>query len=374
MTPRQRWRIALVAGYLLLATATISAISLYAARVSSHVGAPYTAAASNVVRGQHEANMLRYAIEDFLHDPTPRLEQRIQRVLDNIENHADTARNSFSRLELTDAAQAKALSSLERVHERLPRLRALTTAALTEPELRDQFRTLATEVENTLAFVYSTLHQLNHEAAANRRDMVQALSATVVGLGVLLLVIVAALLWSVDKMLGQREALERLTVTDILTGLPNRRALLQSAQRLLVRQRPEGQPISLALLDVDHFKRVNDRAGHPQGDRMLEEMGRRLATFVRSGDTVARLGGEEFGLLMPDTDAAGAQALAERIREDIERHFSGLTEDGDQLTVSVGVATSRDSEAVQFDTLYARADEALYKAKREGRNRVVVDA
>lgn len=374
MTPSQRWRIALVGGYLLLATATISAIALYARHVNNQVGVPYTAAASNIVRAQHEVAMLRYAIADFLRDPTPRLQRRIQRILDNIENHAETARNSFKRLQLSDAAQAEALTSLESVFDELPRLRALTADALTELERRDQFRTLATEVENTLAFVYSTLHRLNHEAAAKRQDMVQTLSATVIGLGMLLLVIVAALLGSIHKMLGQRETLERLTVTDILTGLPNRRALLQSAQRMLVRQPPDEQPISLALLDVDHFKRVNDRAGHPQGDRVLKEIGRRLAAFVRSGDTVARLGGEEFGLLMPDTDAAGAQALAERIREDIEQHFSGLMADGDQLTISVGVATSHNSEAVQFDTLYARADEALYEAKRAGRNRVVVDA
>lgn len=374
MTTRQRWRIALVAGYLLLAATTISAISLYALRVSDQVGAAYTAAASNIVRGQHETSVLRRAIQDFLHDATPRLEQRIQRTLDNIENHAETTRNSFKRLELTDATRAEALGSFERVLERLPRLRALTSAALTEPELRDEFRRLATEIENTLAFVYSTLHQFNHEAAAERQDMVRILSATVIGLGVLLLLIVAALLWSVDKMLGQREALEALTVTDILTGLPNRRALLQNAQHIIARRQPEGAPVSLALLDVDHFKRVNDRAGHPEGDRTLEEIGRRLAAFVRGEDTVARLGGEEFGLLMPDTDAEGAHALCERIREDIEQHFGALTADGSRLTVSIGVASGHDANAVQFDQLYARADEALYRAKREGRNRVVVDS
>lgn len=374
MTPRQGWRIALVAGYLLLATATISTISLYSLRVGDQVGAAYTAAASNIVRGQHETSMLRHAIEDFLHDPTPRLEQRIQRVLDNIENHAETARNSFTRLGLTDAAQDEALASFERVLARLPRLRTLTAAALADPERRDEFRALAADVENTLAFVYSTLHRLNHEAAAERQDMVRVLSITVIGLGILLLVIVAALLWSVDKMLGQREALERLTVTDILTGLPNRRALLQNAQHLLAQQPAKDQPVSLALLDLDHFKRINDRAGHPEGDRTLEEIGRRLTAFVRSRDTVARLGGEEFGLLMPDTDAEGARTLCERIREDIEHHFSALTADGNRLTISVGVAASRNGETVRFDTLYARADEALYEAKRQGRNRVVVDS
>lgn len=374
MTTRHRWRIALVAGYLLLTTATIGAISLYAQRVGDQAGAAYTAAASNIVRGQHEASMLRYATEDFLHDPTPRLERRIQRVLDNIENHAGTTRNGLRRLELPQTAQAEALASFDRVLDRLPHLSSLATAALTEPEVRDEFRTLAMDVENTLAFAYSTLHRLNHEAAAEHQDLMRVLSGMVIGLGALLLLIVAALLWSVDKMLGQREALEALTVTDILTGLPNRRALLQNAQNLLAQQSQHGQPVSLALLDIDHFKRVNDRAGHPEGDRTLEEIGRRLAAFVRGRDTVARLGGEEFGLLMPDTDAEGAHALCERIRKDIEQHIGTLTADGNRLTVSVGVATSHKGEAVRFDTLYARADEALYKAKRQGRNRVVVDA
>ncbi len=374
MTTRHRWRIALVAGYLVLATATISAISLYAQRVDDQVGAAYTAAASNIVRGQHEVSMLRHSTEDFLHDPTPRLEQRIQRVLDNIENHAETGRNGFERLGLTQRVQAEILASLDQALERLPRLRALTSAALTEPERRDEFRALAMDIENTLAFAYSTLHELNHEAAAGHQDLMRVLSGMVIGLGALLLLIVAALLWSVDKMLGQREALETLTVTDLLTGLPNRRALLQNAQQLIAQRAKEEKPVSLALLDVDHFKRVNDRAGHPEGDRTLEEIGRRLTAFVRSQDTIARLGGEEFGLLMPDTDAAGAQTLCERIREDIEQHIGVLTADGERLTVSIGVACGYDGDTARFDKLYARADEALYKAKRRGRNCVVVDS
>ncbi len=372
MNLRQRWRLIIGAAYVALVTATLTAISLFALRNDDQIGADYTSAASDIVRGQHEASMLRHASESFLRHPDEFHQRRVLRVLDMIESRERTARNSFARLDLTEAEEAEAVAELERVLELLPRLRRLAQTLPSDPARRDEFRALAGEVENALAFTYSTLHRLIHEAAGERKVLVRRLARVVIGLGVLLLVIVGALLWSIDRMLFQREALQTLTVTDALTGLPNRRALLQKAEWVLAQQQRTGKPISLALLDIDHFKRVNDREGHPAGDRILEEVGNRLAALVRGSDVVARLGGEEFGLLMPDTGAEGAHALCERIRLDVRERLRARTPESGPLTVSFGVTTSREDEAARFDTLYARADKALYEAKRQGRDRVAV--
>ncbi|MEX0607409.1 MAG: GGDEF domain-containing protein, partial [Halofilum sp. (in: g-proteobacteria)] len=353
-----------------LAAITIAAIIVFALRSDDHIGADYTSAASNIVRGQHEASILRHASESFLRHPDAFHQQRVLRVLDTVESREGTTRNSFARLNLTDADEAEAVAEFERVLEQLPRLRRLAEAVPAAPERRDEFRELAGEVENALAFTYSTLHRLNHVAANERQQLVRQLATMVLGLGALLLLIVSALLWSVDRVLFQREALQTLTVTDTLTGLPNRRALLQKAEWELAQQQRSGKAVSLALLDIDHFKRVNDREGHPAGDRILEEVGKCLAALVRGTDVVARLGGEEFGLLMPDTGAEGAHALCERIRLDVRDHLRARTPESGPLTVSLGITTSREEEAARFDTLYARADKALYEAKRSGRDRV----
>lgn len=373
MTTRQRWRFGALGAYAALLAITISALGAFAARIDDRLGANYTAAASDIVRGQHEASVLYRASETFLRRPTRENQQRILRVLGTIESRAGITRDSFARLGLSDAARAEGVAEFEYVLGLLPRLRALTEVARTapDPEIRLALRELAAEIENGLAYTYSTLHRLNHAASATQRRLVRLLSATVIGLTGLMLLIIGALLWSTHKMSTQRGMLQRLAVTDALTGLSNRRALVQRLEAALAERARNRQPVSLALMDIDHFKRINDQDGHPEGDRVLEELGRRLPALVRGGDTVARIGGEEFGVLMPDTDAGGAYALCERIRTNLASHSVLLPNDVPRLTVSIGVTTTRTDEPARFDALYTRADKALYKAKREGRNRVV---
>lgn len=161
--------------------------------------------------------------------------------------------------------------------------------------------------------------------------------------------------------------MEQQALTDTLTGLPNRRqfdSLMRSHFELAKRS---GQSLAMIMLDLDHFKRVNDSFGHPEGDRMLQGVATALQGNVRTGDVVARWGGEEFSVLAPNTDAAGAVALAERLREAVERMdpAQGLP----QITVSAGVAVLRSGEAVE--DIVNRVDRALYQAKNEGRNRVI---
>jgi two-component system cell cycle response regulator len=171
------------------------------------------------------------------------------------------------------------------------------------------------------------------------------------------------------------ETLE-LAVTDQLTGLYNRRYLATQLPKMIQDARAKMRPLSVMVLDIDHFKRVNDTLGHDVGDVVLKEVARRLRLSVRGVDLACRYGGEEFVFVMPDTDATFAEIVAERLRAAIAREPIDVP-NGEPLpvTTSIGVASldlSSDAETPQ--TLIKAADEALYRAKDDGRNRVAMRA
>ncbi len=164
--------------------------------------------------------------------------------------------------------------------------------------------------------------------------------------------------------------LARLAATDPLTGLPNRRSFDANLERQAVGARRYDDALSLVLLDIDEFKAVNDRFGHDVGDEVLREVGRRLREACRAGDTVARIGGEEFALILTRTSAGGAMTAAERTRSLISDSPVATSAGTLDVTVSAGVAWAGADIGFDAQTLYHSADEALYAAKREGRNRV----
>ena len=167
------------------------------------------------------------------------------------------------------------------------------------------------------------------------------------------------------------ETVERQAVTDELTGLANLRAFQTTLESEIERSRRFGTPLALVMLDLDHFKRINDRYGHQQGDEVLELVADVLRDFTRDIDAAARYGGEELAVVLPQTDSEGAEQLAERMREAIEQ-LSVPRVDGRgalHLQASFGVAAVPES-AADRETLIAAADAALYRAKRAGRNRV----
>lgn len=166
------------------------------------------------------------------------------------------------------------------------------------------------------------------------------------------------------------ERLERLAMTDPLTGCANRRHFMQRASETVALATRHGTPLSLAVLDMDDFKRVNDTHGHPAGDAVLVMAGTLLADHMRATDLVGRVGGEEFALLMPHTDATGAMLLAGRLRSALEASPVTAETGKIAITASIGVAELHPDD--DLDTLYARADAALYTAKQAGRNRVVL--
>ncbi len=166
-----------------------------------------------------------------------------------------------------------------------------------------------------------------------------------------------------------------LAVTDQLTGLHNRRYMASQLDALVRRAAAGGDPVSLLVIDIDHFKKINDSFGHDVGDEVLREFAVRLASNVRAIDLPVRFGGEEFVVVMPDTELDHAHRIAERIR----LHVAGSpfrVMDGQELltvTISIGVAASL-GEGERPDNLVKRADEAMYEAKLGGRNRVIARA
>jgi diguanylate cyclase (GGDEF)-like protein len=165
--------------------------------------------------------------------------------------------------------------------------------------------------------------------------------------------------------------MEALALHDGLTGLLNRRALQDRAHAVLAAARRQRAPFALALIDIDHFKRVNDTCGHLAGDEVLGEVARRLAAGVRGPDDVGRWGGEEFLMLLPDADETAAVAVAERLRAAVEVPVQTAVGPV-SVTVSIGVAAVAAPElgTARLDVLVREADAALYRAKAAGRNRV----
>jgi diguanylate cyclase (GGDEF)-like protein len=168
----------------------------------------------------------------------------------------------------------------------------------------------------------------------------------------------------------QSERLDHLARTDELTGLPNRRHLMDRLRAEVVRARRYGDALSLAMIDVDHFKNINDRFGHAIGDTVLERVAGRWKAATREPDMLGRLGGEEFAVILPQTDAAGALISCERLRKTlIDNPIEVGGHDSIAVTASIGVTTIAGD--IKLDDLLRKADGALYEAKRRGRNQVI---
>jgi diguanylate cyclase (GGDEF)-like protein len=158
--------------------------------------------------------------------------------------------------------------------------------------------------------------------------------------------------------------IEALATTDTLTGLPNRRAMIDVLAGALSSVLRHGQPAVVMLIDIDHFKRINDRLGHAAGDQALVRVGRLLAAQLRPSDRVGRWGGEEFLVVAAATALPAGLELADRLRHSVAAFEF---EHGEVITVSLGVTQVLPGDSA--DTLLARADRALYRAKDAGRNR-----
>ncbi|WP_431857069.1 GGDEF domain-containing response regulator [Azospirillum sp.] len=182
-----------------------------------------------------------------------------------------------------------------------------------------------------------------------------------------------ARLLAASRVVDMQRQLERLATTDSLTGALNRGRFMARAANEVMRALRYARPLSAIMLDIDHFKKVNDTHGHATGDEAIRSVVRVCRSLVRGADILGRLGGEEFAILLPETPPQGAVLLAERLRRALavtEVRIPGGV--GVTFTVSVGVSALKPGEE-SVSALLARADEALYRAKNGGRNRVVCD-
>jgi two-component system cell cycle response regulator len=171
-----------------------------------------------------------------------------------------------------------------------------------------------------------------------------------------------------EAVVSDKERLEFLAATDALTGCLNRRALLEAVEREVERARRYNLVLALLMVDVDHFKRINDTLGHLIGDTVLRQLADILLRDARSVDAVARYGGDEFVILLPETAAHGAMMFADRMRQRIANFAFGEPTRPVRITVSVGIACFPDPAVDTPESFIALADAALYRAKADGRN------
>lgn len=173
-----------------------------------------------------------------------------------------------------------------------------------------------------------------------------------------------------QRILGQNRELERLATTDPLTGVYNRRYLMDFATKEFLRSQRYAHVFSAIQMDIDHFKKINDAHGHAVGDEVLKAFTVNCLEVLRESDVLGRIGGEEFSIILPETDSAGALIVAERFRQTTADLKVYADEQIVHFTVSIGVTCLRQDD-VGIEAVLRRADEALYLAKNGGRNKVV---
>ena len=258
-----------------------------------------------------------------------------------------------------------------------PALRGSRVDAAIDQALRHHFPSLLSQSLNKAPF------PLYANAAAARLDdrLQQAVAVTPVDVAnaprhCLIQINDVSIAVGREKLLREQTlVLRSQTFADGLTGIANRRHFDVAIEREHRRARRHGTPLSLLMIDIDHFKAYNDHHGHQKGDQCLIQVAAALSGMLRrSADLMARYGGEEFAMILPDTDTAQATQMAEAIRARAEALAIAHAHGGNSgvVTVSIGVATRSVASAVNIDTLIGAADRALYRAKKNGRNRVEV--
>lgn len=358
-------------GFTLLVGIFALVIALYAFQTRQHLGANYTALVADVIRPQLHTALLRTALGSVRHSPhDPEQIERLHNLLWRIPRHIEGVSFGLSTSQLDPAGYRASLERLQKVNERVPEVQGY----LDDVAAGESPNTLVQQgyaIENELALAYSELSELLHSEAAKQQILMERLSLVIGVLIFVILLLVGGLLLALLRLNREHVRVLRLSQADELTGLGNRRYLLNCMEGLYLQGQNEMSSLTLTLLDIDNFKRVNDNFGHPAGDRVLQVFAKALVSESRKNDIVARLGGEEFCVLMPDTDTDGALELAERIRQ----HTAMLSHQQlgipTTVTVSLGLATMSCGDS-SFERLYSRADKALYQAKIQGRNRVEV--
>jgi diguanylate cyclase (GGDEF)-like protein len=188
----------------------------------------------------------------------------------------------------------------------------------------------------------------------------------------ILLFILYFMVWKlVSRLKESQEQLKQISITDELTGLRNRRYIMERLEDEFQRARRSGKPMGLIMLDLDYFKQINDMHGHQFGDLVLKAVASRMRASIREYDLLGRVGGEEFFIVSPEAEVEETVGIAERIRELIRGEAISEGKREVKVTISAGVTMLKEHDR-DIDVLFSRADSALYSAKQQGRDRVVV--
>jgi diguanylate cyclase (GGDEF)-like protein len=361
----RRW---LVAAFTLLLLICGLAVIYYLKEAHRHVGADYTSMVTDVVRAQASLSELRQTLDTLREGPEKHHLQQLHTMLKRIDRRARTVLNSLSQSDLQVESHTAPFEEIERAEDRLSEMvRLLKVAEDQEPGALDvaTLSRLGMALEQNLAWAYSELNEMLHSASAAQRQLMQWLSVAVMGLLLLVVLVVGGLMMALMRIHQQNEALFHQSQTDALTGLHNRRRMCQAAERELARIHRNGGSLGLVLIDLDHFKQINDTYGHPTGDAVLKAFADMLVKEIREMDLAVRMSGEEFAVLVPYGDRSSTYALAERIRK---ATMALELPNNATITASFGASATEDSLDT-FEQLFSRTDKLLYRAKTLGRNR-----
>ncbi|SDG60013.1 diguanylate cyclase (GGDEF) domain-containing protein [Onishia taeanensis] len=356
--------------FLLLSGLAVIAITFYASYAQKQLDADYIAFSSEIVRAQHDGEALRQSSLNLLDHPQPLHQRQLLQALWMIHSRQMTIEQYLQRSKLTAHDTQHILEEFTHLDSLLQQADAIAPDVLEDTSQLSSLHDLTEDIDNSLAYIYSELHTLMIRGATEQQHIMSVMTQIIIALGILVLVVILGLLVAIEKILGQQHELEHLSITDELTGLENRRAAMNRAKHILTLAKRSGDSVSLAIIDIDHFKRINDRYGHPFGDQVIKQLALQLKTMARESDVLARIGGEEFCLLMPNTNPDGASELCERLLGSIRAIIITHEENSVPLTVSIGVTTTHHQDDYDFDVLYAHADAALYRAKAGGRDQL----
>ncbi|GEN29376.1 hypothetical protein HVA01_30220 [Halovibrio variabilis] len=361
------WRLAsFVAVILMVLTATLGS---YVYNVCQRASTDYTPLISDIVLAQQATPQLQAALEEGSRQPNSQYIDYIAYFISLSEQHLNNIHTSIEDYRYLIPKVDHLDSHFDELNSHLARLNQQVTEAQQHPELIEPLQRGAMMIGSRQAWLYTQLLDEVHGVAQQQRSLMQRFSIAVSVLLGLVASAAVILCMMVVNLHRQRNLMQKLVLTDALTGLYNRRHLGDVAFAALTQAKRHKTPLSLLLIDIDHFKHINDSYGHPVGDEVLRQLSDRLRYLSRPSDTLARIGGEEFCLLMPDTHTHDALQAADRLRREVEKMAINGHALANNLTISIGVTTSTAGEH-NFERLYCLADKALYQAKANGRNRV----
>lgn len=346
-----------------------ASLGSYLYSVCQRASTDYTPLISDIVVAQQATLQRQAALEEGSRQPNSQHLDYIDYFISISKQHLNNIRTSIEDHRYLVPKVGYLDSHFDELNSRLARLTQQVTEAQPQPESIEPLQREAMLIGSRQTGLYTQLLDEVHGVAQEQHSLMQHLSIAV---SVLLGLVVSAagiLCMMVVNLHRQSNLMQKLVLTDSLTGLYNRRHLGDVAFAALTQAKRNKTPLSLLLIDIDHFKHINDSYGHPVGDEILRQLSDRLRYLSRPSDTLARIGGEEFCLLMPNTHIQDALQAAQRLRREVEKMAINGQESTYNLTISIGVTTSNGGEHT-FERLYCFADKALYLAKANGRNRV----